>query len=125
MKTDIEGRTELEQLVNSFYDKVRGDELLAPLFAHVNWERHLPIMYSFWENTLFYSGGYYGNPLKTHQGYHKHFPLNDAHFKRWLELFTATVDELFEGTRAELAKQRAMSISTVMQLKILHPPDTH
>ena len=41
---------------------------------------------------------------------------------RWLQLFTSTVDELFEGEKAELAKQRAMSIATVMQLKLLHEP---
>ncbi len=120
MKTDINGRVELELLVDRFYEKVRSDELLAPLFAHVNWDRHLPVMYSFWENTIFYTGGYYGNPLKTHQTFHHRHPMNQQHFERWLSLFVATVDDLFEGEKANLAKQRAMSISTVMQLKILH-----
>jgi hemoglobin len=40
------------------------------------------------------------------------------HFQRWTELFTATVDEMYKGEKAELIKQRAMSIATVMQIKI-------
>lgn len=119
MKTDILGRKELEHLVNSFYDKVKADALLAPLFARVNWERHLPVMYAFWENALFFTGGYFGNPLKSHKALHDKSPLNDAHFKRWQQLFIETVDEYYEGEKATLAKQRALSISTVMQLKIL------
>ena len=119
MKTDIHGRKELETLVDRFYDKVKTDPVLGPMFAHVNWERHLPTMYSFWDNTLFYTGGYFGNPLKSHQAFHQKSPLSSEHFNRWLELFTETVDELFSGEKAELAKQRALSISTVMQIKIL------
>ncbi|MCD6011017.1 MAG: group hemoglobin [Flavipsychrobacter sp.] len=119
MKTDILGRNELEVLVNHFYDKVKADPEIGYLFAHVNWERHLPVMYNFWENTLFFNGGYTGNPLKSHQALHKKSPLSHAHFQRWQELFIATVEELYEGEKAELAKQRALSISTVMQIKIL------
>lgn len=118
MKTDIIGRNELELLINTFYDKVKGNSVIGFMFAHVNWEKHLPIMYAFWENTLFYAGGYTGNPLKTHQALNKICPLNAAHFHAWQKLFIATVDELFEGEKAELAKQRAISISTVMQIKI-------
>jgi len=40
------------------------------------------------------------------------------HFQKWLLLFTETVDQLFEGEKAELAKQRATSIATVMQIKM-------
>jgi len=118
MKPDIEGRAELEQLVDSFYNKVRNDDLLGPLFARVNWEYHLPVMYSFWENALFYSGGYAGNPLRTHQNFHKRMPLNEAHFSCWLQIFNNTVDELFEGANAVMVKQKAKNIATVMQLKI-------
>jgi hemoglobin len=118
MKTDILGRKELEILINTFYAKVKSDPEIGLMFAQVNWETHLPVMYSFWENTLFYTGGYMGNPIKTHQGLHKKNSLNDGHFKCWVQLFVATVDELFEGEKAELAKQRAVSISTVMQIKL-------
>lgn len=119
MKTDILGRKELEALIDLFYEKVKGDPVIGIMFAHVNWEKHLPVMYSFWENAIFYTGGYSGNPLKTHQTLHKKSPLTPAHFTQWQNLFIATVDELYAGEKAELAKQRALSISTVMQIKTL------
>lgn len=119
MKKDIAGKKDLKLLVNSFYDKVKNDPVIGYLFDGVNWEKHLPVMYSFWDNAIFFTGGYSGNPLKIHQALHKRAPLTTEHFKRWQELFTATVDSLFAGEKAELAKQRAISISTVMQIKIL------
>jgi hemoglobin len=118
MKKDITERKELELLIDRFYEKVKTDTVIGPFFGHVNWERHLPVMYDFWENTLFYTGGYNGNPLKSHKALHARCPLNAAHFERWLELFMSTVDEMYEGEKAELAKQRALSISTVMRIKI-------
>lgn len=118
MKTDIFGRSEIEILIRRFYEKVKVDNVIGHFFDHVNWERHLPVMFDFWENTLFFIGGYTGNPIKSHQALHQRIPLQDEHFQRWQQLFIATVDELFEGEKAELAKQRALSISTVMQIKL-------
>lgn len=118
MKKDIEAFNDIELLVNNFYAKVKADNFIGPLFSNINWEKHLPIMYQFWDNAIFYSGGYNGNPLKTHQHLHRLFPLNKQHFDVWIHLFTSTVDELFSGEKAELAKQRAISIATVMQIKI-------
>ncbi len=123
MKKDIENRSDIELLVKSFYEKVKADAVIGFIFtdiARVNWEKHLPVMFDFWENTIFYTGTYTGNPMKSHQQLNKLFPLSKDHFKRWNELFVATVDELFEGSKAGLAKQRAISISTVMQLKIFN-----
>jgi len=118
MKKDIESLNDIEVLVNNFYKKVKADATIGPLFSNINWEKHLPVMYQFWENAIFFSGGYNGNPLKTHQHIHQAFPLSKQHFDVWLTLFTSTVDELFSGEKAELAKQRAVSIATVMQIKI-------
>lgn len=119
MKTDILGRGEVKLMIDTFYEKVKADPVIGLMFAHVNWEHHLPVMYSFWENTLFYTGGYSGNPLKVHQNINKRCPLTKDHFNQWQNHFIETVDELFEGEKAELAKQRALSISTVMQIKII------
>jgi len=121
MKKDIESRADIELLVKSFYEKVKIDPVIGNIFtdiARVNWEKHLPVMFDFWENTIFYTGSYAGNPMKTHQQLNKLFPLNAAHFSQWNRLFASTVDELFEGDKAVLAKQRAISISTVMQVKL-------
>ncbi len=122
MKKDIRSREDIELLVRAFYDKVKHDPVIGHIFTeviNVNWERHLPTMFDFWENTLFYTGSYSGNPMQSHKRLHKLFPLNDKHFERWIALFTGTVDELFDGEKALLAKQRALSISTVMRIKIL------
>jgi hemoglobin len=122
MKKDIKTREDIELLVRAFYDKVKTDPVIGHLFTSVfkiNWEKHFSVMYDFWENILFYTGSYAGNPIESHQRFHKIFPLNEEHFKRWVVLFTETVDELFEGEKALLAKQRAFSIATVMKIKIL------
>ena len=123
MKNDIESKKEIELLVDTFYSKVKADELIGYIFtdiAKVNWEKHLPDMYSFFENMLFYTGSYTGNPMELHKHINRLYPLTAEHFTRWNLLFTTTVDELFTGEKAELAKQRAKSISAVMQIKILN-----
>ncbi|WP_439506456.1 group III truncated hemoglobin [Sediminibacterium sp.] len=121
MKNDIINRDDIELLINSFYKKVQKDPLIAFFFTKivpVNWEAHLPVMYGFWENILFFSGTYEGNPMAKHKSIHQKCPMKMEHFQRWTSLFNETVDELFEGDKAELAKQRAMSIATVMQIKM-------
>ncbi len=111
---EISSRANIELLVNTFYEKVQADTLLAPLFAHVDWPHHLPAMYSFWSSMMLDERRYQGNPLQ------KHMPLGlkAAHFERWLALFHATVDELFEGDKAEEIKMRAQSIAMVWQHKL-------
>lgn len=121
MMQDIKDRADIQQLVDTFYTKVRADETIGYLFndvAKVNWEQHLPRMYDFWENILFQTGGFKGNPMVAHVQLHQKSPLNAAHFARWQELFLATVDELFKGDMAELIKQRARSIATMMLIKV-------
>lgn len=122
MKQDIQNRADIETLVNQFYDLVKVDPEIGPFFSgvvSVNWEKHLPVMYAFWENILFYTGGYEGNPMQKHLSVHKMAPMTKAHFDRWLLLFFRTVDALFEGENAEALKQRATSMATVMQLKMI------
>lgn len=121
-KKDITGRKDIELLVDTFYQKLRQDELLGFVFediARVNWVKHLPVMYDFFENMLFYTGAYTGNPMELHKQVNRLFPLTEAHFARWNFLFGNTVDELFAGDTAMLAKQRTKSIAAVMQLKIM------
>ena len=121
MKKDIETKQDIELLVNTFYDRVKQNDVIGYIFndlAAVNWEKHLPVMYRFWDNAIFYSGAYNGNPMHVHKHLDKLFPLSADHFAEWNKLFVSTVNDLFEGDKAELAKQRAMSISTVMQIEL-------
>ena len=121
MKKDITTRKDIELLVDKFYDKIKNDNQIGFIFtdiANVNWEKHLPVMYEFFENMLFYTSSYTGNPMELHKHVNRLFPLTDQHFKRWNSLFSTTVDELFKGDTANLVKMRALSISAVMQIKI-------
>lgn len=105
----IEGRPQIILLVDSFYAKVRQDGLIGPIFteqANVNWDEHLPKLYSFWEDLLFGTMNYRGRPFPPHLK----FNLKIEHFDRWLSLFSLTVDEHFYGQKADEAKARAQRI---------------
>jgi len=118
---DIANRQDIELLINRFYDKVRADATIGFIFndiAKVDWPAHLPTMYNFWESVIFYTATYRGNPMELHKQLNTKVPLTAEHFEQWLHLFTTTVDELFKGDKAELAKQRAQSIATMIQVKI-------
>ena len=125
MKKDIRTREDIELLINLFYDKVKSDPVIGYIFTDivkVNWNKHLPVMYSFWENTIFFTGGYSGNPMEIHKRLNQRVSLKAEFFEQWTTLFTDTVDELFAGEKASLAKQRAISIAVVMQIKIHNDP---
>lgn len=121
MKEDITDRGHVQLLVNAFYEKVKKDELIGYLFnevARVNWEHHLPRMYDFWENIVFQTGNFIGNPMVAHMQLHRRSPLRQEHFDRWLLLFMSTVDEHFAGKNAAVIKQKAKSIAMLMSQKI-------
>jgi len=111
---DITDREDIISLVDSFYKKVKVDELLAPKFQHLDWPKHLPIMYNFWSSMLLGDQTYQGNPFQKHTA----IAINSSHFDRWLKLFTQTVDEYFTGAKAEETKSRAQSIAGVWQHKM-------
>lgn len=121
MKKDIESRADLLLLVTRFYDKLLNDDSISYLFtdvAKINLEHHLPVLVDFWDNILFQSDTYRKNAMQPHWALHQKSPLENHHFDNWLRYFTETVDELFEGEKAFLAKERALSIATVMKIKI-------
>ncbi|MGZ3862108.1 MAG: group III truncated hemoglobin [Bacteroidia bacterium] len=121
MKKDISNRKDIEKLVDLFYEKIKKDSTLSHFFSEVvpvDWNKHLPVMYRFWENVLFYTGSYSGNPMEQHLAIHARYPFTMKDFMQWTHLFNETVDELFEGENAALIKQRAHNISTIMQIKM-------
>jgi hemoglobin len=112
--SDIVNRNDIEKLVNAFYEKVKADQVIGPLFSHVDWPAHLPTMYDFWSSMLLGDQTYRGNPLSKHLP----LPLQREHFQRWLKLFTQTVDENFSGDKAGEVKMRAQSIAGIFQVKM-------
>jgi hemoglobin len=121
MKLDIQNRADIDKFIADFYKKAMTDEKIGYIFtevAKIHVETHLPIICDFWENVLFQTPVYQGNPMNVHIALHQKSPLTSEHFERWVALFSETINELFEGELAERAKQRAQSIATVMQIKI-------
>lgn len=112
---DIKDEASIKLMVDTFYGKVRSDDLIGPVFdaAVPDWAAHLPTMYAFWTNLLFRRGDYRGNPFA------KHAPLDvkREHFQRWLELFEKTVTELFRGPVSEQALGAAKSIAHSFQVR--------
>jgi hemoglobin len=122
MKQDIRNREDIRLLMERFYDKLLADASISYLFtdvAKINLEHHFPVLVDFWDSILFQADTYQKNAMKPHLDLHQQSSLAAHHFKTWLGYFIDTVNELFDGDKAELAKQRATSIATVMQIKII------
>ena len=114
---DISNLDDIKLLVNTFYGKVQEDDLIGPIFNQKmmgRWPEHLEKMYRFWQTILLEVHTYSGTPFPPH----KHLPVNQTHFDRWMELFTATVDSLFVGKLAEEAKVRAANMAYMFNYKI-------
>lgn len=124
-KVDITSRKDIEVLIDAFYDKIKVDDIIGFMFSGVDWKRHLPTMYDFWDNVLFYTGNYTGNPMQKHQIAHQNHPMSISHFKRWLELFNETIEEKYSGPNCNTLKERANNIATIMQLRIIGNENNH
>lgn len=110
MKEEIQSEKDIKTLVHAFYAKVEKDERLGYIFndvAQVDWDEHLPKMVDFWSKMLFQTERYNGRPFREHLP----LPIEHDDFGRWVGLFVETVDEHFEGERAEYAKELAVNIA--------------
>lgn len=115
---DIRDRDDILVLVRTFYETAFRDPLIGPIFtevAHMDLDHHLPIMGDFWESVLFQAGGYQRNALALHSALNTKHPLTAEHFDRWLLLWTTTVNRLYDGPVADLAKEQAGRIALSMQ----------
>ncbi|POY36728.1 globin [Solitalea longa] len=118
-KADISTFDDIQLLVNSFYNNIREDKLLGPIFNAVikdKWDVHLEKMYKFWNTVLFSEPGYTGSPFPPHAK----LPIEKSHFEHWIELFNKTVNEHFEGEKANEAIWRAERMAEMFNFKIEH-----
>lgn len=118
---DISSKEDIKLLVDTFYQKVAKDPVIGHHFsevAKVNWDHHLPKMYEFWSLLLLGKGDYKGNTTETHVQLSQKRALTKDHFDHWITLFSHTVDELFEGEKAALAKEKANYLGMIMQVKL-------
>lgn len=118
---DIENNDDLYLLVDEFYKKLLSDSTISYIFTEVvkiKLEEHLPILVTFWSQALFNTGGYFNNLTQLHLDINVKEYLSPELFAIWLKHFNASVDENFLGTNSEKIKTQALSIATVMQIKI-------
>lgn len=121
---DIQTSEDVKLLVDTFYSAARSDEDLGYIFndiAQVDWPKHLPRMYAFWEFMLLDADTFRGNPIEPHRHLAQKVKLTEAHFDRWVALFQASVDCNFQGANAEKAKFRAMAIAESWKPKFSGP----
>lgn len=126
MKADIQTRADVQNLVTTFYKKVRTNELLGPFFNETisDWDAHFDLLTTFWESSLFMTRPlehkYQGNPIDAHIQVDQKFDeqITEMHFGVWLNLWYETIEELFQGPVADNAKRRARKMGTFIYLKI-------
>jgi len=110
---DVETRADCERLVRAFYAKAFADPMIGFIFvdvAKLDLEAHVPQITSFWETILLGTPAYRGSAFRPHAELHAKVGLRRGHFERWLQLWFGTVDELFAGERANLAKVHALRV---------------
>jgi hemoglobin len=118
-KIEIQELKHIKTLVDTFYAKVRKDEMLQPIFDAViqdRWPEHLEKMYGFWQTVLLNERAYSGSPFPKHA----QLPVEKAHFDRWLNLFEETITEHFIGEKADEAIWRANQMGAMFQAKIAY-----
>lgn len=121
MKHDILVADDIATVIQHFYQKVKNDPQIGFYFSDVvpiQWDRHLKQMCLFWENILFHTGEYEGDPIETHRRVYQIHPTTTKDFEQWMKLFTGTVDALYEGKNVEKMKSHAAAIASIMMQKM-------
>ena len=114
---DISNIDDIQLLVNTFYARVRENDLLGPIFNGIlkdRWPEHLEKMYRFWQTILLEVPTYSGSPFPPHAK----LPVSQLHFDTWLRLWHGTLDEFFVGEKAEEAKWRGSRMAEMFMYKI-------
>lgn len=106
----------IEKLVRGFYDRVRSDGLIGPVFASriSDWEPHLQQMFAFWSSVALMSGRYHGQPMRKHL----RLPVDGRHFDRWLALFEQTARDLCPPKAADHFIERAHRIAESIEMGV-------
>jgi hemoglobin len=118
---DIQNQDDLYLIVDEFYKKLLSDESISYIFTDVvkvHLEEHLPILVTFWSQAILGTGGYTNNLTQIHLDINEKEYLSPQLFKIWLNHFNTTIDEHFKGANSEKIKTQALSIATIMQIKI-------
>ena len=115
---DVQSRADIVVVVDNFYARAMQDPIIGYLFEGIDLPKHLPTIHDFWENILWRTGAYKSGMMYKHLLLNARKPLKLEHFQRWLELFTQTIDEHYQGPNAQTMKQFANSIANTMYSRI-------
>ncbi|MBY0541986.1 MAG: group III truncated hemoglobin [Sphingobacteriaceae bacterium] len=118
-KLDILSLTDIKTLVDIFYERIRANDLLGPIFNSIlndRWSSHLEKMYRFWQTVLLQEHTYTGSPFVPHAK----LPIDQLHFDTWLTIWNDTINDLFEGEKAEEAKWRGDKMAEMFLYKIMY-----
>lgn len=118
---DIKTGEDVKLFIDAFYEKVKADDTIGYIFneiADLNWEEHMPKIYRFWESILLGKPGFQGDVMGVHIRLNKKEKLTSTHFDRWIALFTETVNEMYKGTVATEAVNRANTIRRTMEYNL-------
>lgn len=121
---DIRTRADIVRLVDRFYGEAMTDPLIGYLFtdiAHLDLDKHRPVITSFWEKLLLGTGDYGGGAFAVHARLHLRSPLQWGHFDRWVRLWTDAVDELFAGPVADAAVAHGRRIAAAFDRRLQEP----
>ena len=118
---DIKTQEDLHLLVADFYKKLLIDNRISYIFTDVvkiKLEEHLPILVTFWSQVILGTGGYSNNLTQIHLDVNLKEHLSPELFTIWLEHFYKAVDENFMGENSEKIKTQALSLATILKIKI-------
>ena len=110
---DISSKKDIELLIRNFYDSLLQIEEMKAPFEGLDFEKHIPHIVHFWSFVLLDEEGYKTNVFDKHM----HLPIKPHMFDIWLTTFNNTIDSLFKGEKAEMAKQRATSLTYTFKSK--------
>ena len=118
---DLDSKENIALFVDSFYQKLLSDEVLAPIFndvAKIDIKQHLPRICSYWEKLLLGDKSYQRHTMNIHRALNKKQPFTDDDFRRWLAHFKATAENEFAGKKTDRAVVIATTIAKNMQIAL-------
>lgn len=109
---------DIARLVPAFYDRVREDAVLGPIFNHAieDWPHHLEKLEAFWSSVMLTSGRYKGQPMVAHVRHEA--AMTPENFNRWLVLWQEATDAILAPEVAALLQDKAARIAESLQLGV-------
>lgn len=110
----------IDMVVETFYEKIRNDDQIGPIFNHrigERWAAHLARMKDFWSSLMLTTGRYKGRPMQVHMQMSEVTPED---FTRWLALFRDNAREVCSSDVADVFILRAEKVAESFQLGMFY-----